>query len=221
MVCLFSLCWGVGSFLFGLVVKYLGLALGTSLLLGVVLVLGTLLPLLYSSLDQAGSWAFLLTLIGVAFGIVGFTLSAVAGTFISVGGGTKRSEELYDTSIAEEGAACRSMQIEVSIQEDCVERRQPIVQARTNSSRYKGLFVGLLGGVFASMLQFAFVFGKPLLDEAESVGISSVNASQPVWLLAFCCGAVANLTYPSYLLYSKVFLSAQCILLSFTSLSLD
>ena len=29
-----------------------------------------------------------------------------------------------------------------------------------------------LGGVFASMLQFAFVFGQPIIDEAEDRGVS-------------------------------------------------
>jgi len=47
------------------------------------------------------------------------------------------------------------------------------------------------------------VFGTPIANEADSEGVSKVNASQPVWLLAFCCGAVANLLYPAYLLQSK------------------
>jgi hypothetical protein len=48
LVCVHSLLWGVGTVLFGLSVKLLGVAVGTSLVMAVIIVVGTLLPLLLS-----------------------------------------------------------------------------------------------------------------------------------------------------------------------------
>jgi hypothetical protein len=47
MIVVFSFLWGIGSLLFGLSCKIAGVGLGTNLTMSVVLMLGTLLPLLY------------------------------------------------------------------------------------------------------------------------------------------------------------------------------
>jgi hypothetical protein len=47
MIVIFSFLWGIGSLLFGLSCKIAGVGLGTNLTMSVVLMLGTLLPLLY------------------------------------------------------------------------------------------------------------------------------------------------------------------------------
>lgn len=138
MVCVFSALWGVGSFLFGLAVKLLGMALGTSLLLGVVLVLGTLLPLLYSNLDQAHTLAFGLTLLGVVLGILGFSFSAVSG-----------SHKPQDDDINIDVVSAPVQDIELSgtehrLGDDAGAPPAPVNAARV-SAKFQGLFVGLAG----------------------------------------------------------------------------
>jgi hypothetical protein len=236
LISIFSVLWGVGSFLFGLAVKFLGMAVGTSLLLGVVLVLGTLLPLLYSHLDQADTLSFWLTLLGVLIGSVGFAFSAVSGSvdisskqtlnkseaitidsdYVECGGVISTGAvELYAAeSAALPGADQAETQIQTPLPGPSSDRSllrqwsrgasRRTLELRERARAYKGVMLALVGGVFATMLQFAFVFGEPLVNRARGLGVPSRNAAQPVWLLAFSMGALANLIYPAYLLYSKV-----------------
>lgn len=79
---LFGLLWGIGGLTFGLTMRYLGIALGYSLALGISAVIGTLVPPLVSgklasiALSSSGQ----VMLMGVFVCIMGIGLSGKAGT---------------------------------------------------------------------------------------------------------------------------------------------
>eukprot|EP00238_Polyblepharides_amylifera_P007451 CAMPEP_0196587598 /NCGR_PEP_ID=MMETSP1081-20130531/57998_1 /TAXON_ID=36882 /ORGANISM="Pyramimonas amylifera, Strain CCMP720" /LENGTH=462 /DNA_ID=CAMNT_0041909823 /DNA_START=155 /DNA_END=1543 /DNA_ORIENTATION=- len=77
-VCLFSILWGFGGVGFGFTVKLIGLALGTSLVSAVGLVVGYILPAAVHHSDVSLRLA-LCTLAGCLLGLIGFSLSAKAG----------------------------------------------------------------------------------------------------------------------------------------------
>jgi hypothetical protein len=76
LVCAFSFLWGAGTLLYSMGVKLLGAGLGVSILMSLLIVIGTLLPLIRDYADDATSAAALLTLLGLVLAIFGFALLA-------------------------------------------------------------------------------------------------------------------------------------------------
>jgi L-rhamnose-H+ transport protein len=76
----FGMLWGIGGLTFGLSIRYLGVALGQSIALGLCAAFGTLIPPLVAGENLFSSTAGILTLIGVSICIVGITVIGVAAS---------------------------------------------------------------------------------------------------------------------------------------------
>ncbi len=76
---LWGLGWGLGGLLFGLGVKYVGLALGFAIVIGLTAGIGTLIPLLVLSQVNPTSPQGLLVMAGVVVALVGISVCAWAG----------------------------------------------------------------------------------------------------------------------------------------------
>jgi len=76
---MFGALWGVGGLTFGLSIRYMGIALGQSLVLGLVAALGTLIPSVVAGENLFASRAGVLTLIGVAIALAGIVVIGYAG----------------------------------------------------------------------------------------------------------------------------------------------
>lgn len=78
----FGLLWGIGGLTFGLTMRYLGIALGYSLTLGISAVIGTLVPPLFAGelFDISASSSGQVMLLGVLICLSGIVLSGKAGT---------------------------------------------------------------------------------------------------------------------------------------------
>src|SRR3954462_10011504 len=87
---LFGLLWGIGGLTYGLGVRYLGVALGSSIILGLCMVFGSLVPSIYYQFSPhkgkdtisaiAGSTWGLTVLTGLLICIVGIIFCGKAGT---------------------------------------------------------------------------------------------------------------------------------------------
>ena len=86
---IFGLLWGIGGLTYGLGVRYLGVSLGSSIILGLCMVFGALIPSLYYeisptpgkepiSLFTSTSWG-LVVLAGLAVCVIGIIVCAKAG----------------------------------------------------------------------------------------------------------------------------------------------
>jgi len=77
----FGVAWGIGGLTFGLTMRYLGIALGYAIALGLCAAFGTLVPPLVSGelWDTAGTIPGQITLAGVAVCLAGIALSGRAG----------------------------------------------------------------------------------------------------------------------------------------------
>ena len=76
---LFGALWGVGGLTFGLSIRYMGIALGQSIVLGLTAALGTIIPAVVAGDSLFGSRAGILTLVGVAVALAGITVIGYAG----------------------------------------------------------------------------------------------------------------------------------------------
>src|SRR5437667_4601374 len=77
----FGALWGVGGLSFGLTVRYLGLALGTSMALGYCAAFGTLLPPIFSGqiTEVIRTTSGMIVMAGVAVCMFGIAISGLAG----------------------------------------------------------------------------------------------------------------------------------------------
>jgi len=77
----FGLLWGIGGLTYGLTVRFLGLALGNAVALGLCAFFGTMMPPLFSGELFEMVWrpSGLVTLAGVLMAVSGIALSGVAG----------------------------------------------------------------------------------------------------------------------------------------------
>lgn len=97
MAVLFGILWGFGGLTFGLSMRYLGVALGQSIALGLCAAFGTLIPAAIAGQDLFSSRAGILTLAGVALTIAGIAIIGYAGSLKS----SEMSEEEKKAAVKE------------------------------------------------------------------------------------------------------------------------
>jgi L-rhamnose-H+ transport protein len=83
MAMFFGMLWGFGGLTFGLSIRYLGIALGQSIALGLCAAFGTLIPPLVAGENLFGSTAGILTVTGVAITVAGIAIIGYAGSLKS------------------------------------------------------------------------------------------------------------------------------------------
>ena len=83
MAVFFGALWGFGGLTFGLSIRYLGIALGQSIALGLCAAFGTLIPPIVAGDNLFGSTAGILTITGVAVTVAGIAIIGYAGSLKS------------------------------------------------------------------------------------------------------------------------------------------
>ena len=104
MAAFFGVLWGFGGLTFGLALRYLGVALGQSIALGLCAAFGTLLPPIIAGDNLFATRGGILTLIGVAITIAGIIIIGYAGSL--------KSKEMTD---AEKKAAVKEFALKKGI----------------------------------------------------------------------------------------------------------
>ncbi len=80
MAVFYGVLWGVGGLTFGLSMRYLGVALGQSIALGLCAAIGTLVPPVVAGQNLFSDRAGILMVIGVAVAIAGIAIIGYAGS---------------------------------------------------------------------------------------------------------------------------------------------
>lgn len=80
------------------------------------------------------------------------------------------------------------------------ERAAGAAKSGARGSFVRGLLICLAAGVLGPMVNFAFVFGAPLQEQAVVAGADPVYASNAVWTIALTSGCVMNAAYCLYLM---------------------
>jgi len=83
MAVFFGALWGFGGLTFGLSIRYLGVALGQSIALGLCAAFGTLIPPLIAGENLFSTTSGILTIVGVSITVAGIAVIGYAGSLKS------------------------------------------------------------------------------------------------------------------------------------------
>jgi len=141
---IFGLLWGIGGLTYGLGVRYLGVGLGSSIMLGLTMVFGSLIPSIYYQFSPAeGKEAFELYL-NTRWGII-----MLCGLAICVMG----------IVLCGKAAVLKERELDKGKKE-------------ANNDEYKfglGLLVAIIAGVLSACFNFGIEAGKPMANVANDL----------------------------------------------------
>lgn len=155
---LFGVLWGIGGLTYGLGVRYLGVSLGSSIILGLCMVFGALIPAIYYQLNPAAGKDTIGMLFGTRWGlvIVAGLLICIIGIIISGRAGMRKEKELADK------------------EHDHL----------SGTDEYKfglGIVVAIISGVLSACFNFGIEAAKPMAEVANNLWKAS-HAGQGEYL---------------------------------------
>jgi L-rhamnose-H+ transport protein len=191
---LFGLLWGIGGCTYGLGVRYLGVALGSSIILGLCMVFGSLIPSIYYQFFPeegkdtigmiAGSKWGLFVLLGLVVCVLGIILCGKAGmmkerqlndnTQSSVV--DKKLRRLIPEPVAEETAVAGIGYRHEAYDEIVQQPSSSAHGATSGNIDYKfalGLTVAIISGVLSACFNFGLEAGKSMADVANKIWVDA------------------------------------------------
>ena len=146
---LMGLLWGIGGLTYGLGVRYLGVSLGSTIILGLCAVFGSLVPsVYYNFFPKAGKDTFTMllhtswgqmVLLGIAICVIGIIICGKAGT-------------MKEKDLARNSAAA----------------------AENKDYRFGlGIIVAIISGILSACFNFGLEAGKSMADTANAVWVAA------------------------------------------------
>ncbi|WP_241558596.1 L-rhamnose/proton symporter RhaT [Paracnuella aquatica] len=190
---MFGLLWGIGGLTYGLGVRYLGVSLGSSIILGLTMVLGSLLPSIYYQFNPQegkdsigaimGSTWGQIVLEGLLFCIVGIYLCGRAGTMkerqlqtenrngndsdVPVHRKRKMKPVVADAIAADAGFTTHVFE-EVAVTPAAPPDAHGAAVHQTEYKFGLGIAVAIISGVLSACFNFGLEAGKPMADLANA-----------------------------------------------------
>ncbi|MDB4922096.1 L-rhamnose/proton symporter RhaT [Mucilaginibacter sp.] len=144
---LMGLLWGIGGLTYGLGVRYLGVSLGSTIILGLCAVFGSLVPSLYYNFFPKEGKDTFTTLLTSHWGqlvLLGITI-CVIGIIICGKAGTMKEADLAKNS-----------------------------SAKAENKEYRfglGIFVAIVSGILSACFNFGLEAGKSMADTANAIWV--------------------------------------------------
>jgi len=152
---LFGLLWGIGGLTYGLGVRYLGVSLGSSIILGLSMVFGSLMPSIYYFFNKAegkhGIDYFFTTQSGLCI-LLGL-LVCVLGVYLCGKAGVSKEKRLSTLSS----------------------------ESKSDYNFGLGIVVAIVSGILSACFNFGIESGKPMADVANILW-KSANPNQGEFL---------------------------------------
>ncbi|WP_312330179.1 L-rhamnose/proton symporter RhaT [Sphingobacterium sp.] len=152
---LFGLLWGIGGLTYGLGVRYLGVSLGSSIILGLSMVFGSLMPSIYYFFNKAegkhGIDYFFTTQSGICI-LLGL-LVCVLGVYLCGKAGVSKEKHITSLSTA----------------------------SKSDYNFGLGIVVAIVSGILSACFNFGIEAGKPMADVANTLW-KSANPNQGEFL---------------------------------------
>ncbi|MFY0626846.1 MAG: L-rhamnose/proton symporter RhaT [Reichenbachiella sp.] len=171
---LMGLLWGVGGLSYGLGIRYLGMSLGNSVVLGFCAAFGALVPSIYYNLnptegkvsftDMLASSGGQVVLLGVLVCLVGIAICGKAGM--------KKEKELTED-----------------------EKKKTVAEFNL----VKGLIIAVISGILSSFFSFGIEAGKSLADAAVAAGFNPLYQNNVTFVVILWGGLTTNLIWTTYL----------------------
>jgi len=170
---LMGLIWGVGGLTYGLGVRYLGMSLGNSIILGFCSAFGALVPSIYYDLyptegkisftDMLSNPGGRLVLAGVLVCLIGIAISGKAGILKEKDFATGHEDKDKDFSLV------------------------------------KGLVIAVISGILSSFFNYGIEAGKPMAETAVNYGCNPLFQNNVTYIVLMWGGLTTNFIWCMYL----------------------
>src|SRR5436190_7609133 len=166
----FGLLWGIGGLTYGLGVRYLGMSLGNSVVLGFCSAFGALVPSLYYSLVPTPGKTSFTELLSTTWGqvILLGVVVCLLGIYICGRAGLMKERELSDE-----------------------EKKKSV----SEFSLVKGLAVAITSGILSSCFNFGIEAGKPMAETAVASGLNPLYQNNVTYVVLLWGGLTTNLIW--------------------------
>ncbi|MEP7266598.1 MAG: L-rhamnose/proton symporter RhaT [Saprospiraceae bacterium] len=167
---LFGILWGFGGLTYGLGVRYLGMSLGNSVVLGFCSAFGALLPSFYYYFNPAEGKTTIADLVNTSWGrivLVGVAL-CLLGIYICGRAGMMKEKELPDE-----------------------EKKKSVSEFNLT----KGLIVAIFSGIMSASFNFGIEAGKPMAETAVSNGLNPLFQNNVAYVVLLWGGLLTNLIW--------------------------
>jgi L-rhamnose-H+ transport protein len=143
---LFGILWGIGGLTYGLGVRYLGVSLGSSVILGLCMVFGAIIPAMYYDINPVDGKDTFSAMISSQWGltIIAGLLICVVGIIVSGKAGMMKEKELKSVGTDPHGA-----------------------EVKTEYKFALGMFVGIVSGILSACFNFGLEAGQSMATIAN------------------------------------------------------
>jgi L-rhamnose-H+ transport protein len=166
----FGVLWGIGGLTYGLAVRYLGMSLGNSIVLGFCAVFGSLVPSLYYNFYPSPGKTTFHELVATPWGRIILTGIALclAGIFTCGRAGMRKEKELPE---AEKKAQVSEFNL------------------------FKGIAVATVSGLLSACFNFGIEAGKPMAGLAVATGTNPLFQNNVTYVVLLWGGLATNLVW--------------------------
>jgi L-rhamnose-H+ transport protein len=164
---LFGVLWGIGGLTYGLGVRYLGMSLGNSVVLGFCSAFGAIVPSIYYAIVPTNGKTSITEMFGATWGqvvLLGVVI-CLLGIYICGRAGMLKENELSD------------------------EAKKKSV---TEFNLIKGLAVAITSGILSSCFNFGIEAGKPMAEEAVRLGLNPLFQNNVTYVVLLWGGLATN-----------------------------
>lgn len=159
--------WGIGGLTYGLGIRFLGMSLGNSVILGYCAAFGSLIPpIFYNYFPQEGkvSFSYMMSTPGGRMVLLG-VLVCLAGIVICGRAGMMKENDLSEE-----------------------EKRKSIAEF----SLVKGLIVATISGILSACFNFGIEAGKPMAEAAVRLGYNPLFQNNVTYVVLLWGGLTTN-----------------------------
>ena len=164
---MFGVLWGIGGLTYGLGVRYLGMSLGNSVVLGFCSAFGALVPSIYYDFyPKTGKTSFS-DLLTTGWGriVLAGVLVCLLGIYICGRAGVLKERELSDE-----------------------EKKKSV----SEFSLTKGLIVAIVSGILSACFNFGIESGKQMAEEAVKAGLNPLYQNNVIYVVLLWGGLATN-----------------------------
>ncbi len=169
-----GLMWGIGGLTYGLGVRYLGMSLGNSVILGFCSAFGALVPSIYYNINPTAGKVSFTDMLGHTGGqmvLAGVAL-CLAGIVITGRAGLMKEKEIT---------------------------KEPNLTGDKEFSIVKGLIIATLSGILSSFFNFGIEAGKPMAEAAVIAGFNPLFQNNVTYVVLLWGGLTTNLIWTTIL----------------------
>ena len=164
---IFGVLWGVGGLTYGLGVRYLGMSLGNSVVLGFCSAFGALVPSIYYNFFPAPGKTTFVEMLTTSWGqivLLGVVM-CLSGIYICGRAGVLKEREMGEE-----------------------DKKKSVAEFNL----VKGLAVAVTSGILSSCFNFGIEAGKPMAETAVSLGLNPLYQNNVTYVVLLWGGLATN-----------------------------